>query len=261
MYTGFQRLDQRNWLGFHDGVSNLKSRERPSVILIDSRSLSSRDKWISNGTYLAFIRLSLDLESWENISLKEQEILIGREKLTGCPLIRVDKNGKGVKDSRCPVPGTSEIIDPGNEFFRDHSPYGIRSEDRILQYTHIGRVRPINRVPVSDRMSTRIYRQGFEFLVAAKSSPGFLSGLNFVSFQNTPDRLFKTITYKPKVLHNSHGSAPLPNFDHFMSVLAAGIFLVPPIVRGEPFPGSAIFFKNRPLNPYSSGPIRNQFQI
>jgi deferrochelatase/peroxidase EfeB len=245
IHTGFQRLDQRNWLGFHDGVSNLKSRERSSVILIDSRSLSSQDKWISSGTYLGFIKIALNLENWNDTSVKEQEIIIGRDKLTGCPLIRIDKNGKGVKDARCPVPGTSEIIDPGNEFFRDPPPYGIRNAHSILKYSHIGRARPIDRIPVSDPKSARIYRQGFEFLVAEKSPPGFVAGLNFVSFQNTPERLFRTLTYQPAPLGKPNSPVPLPNFDRFVSVLAAGVFLVPPIIQGEPFPGSLIFFKDK----------------
>jgi deferrochelatase/peroxidase EfeB len=37
LYQGFQRADKRNWLGFNDGVSNLKTHERPYVILINSR--------------------------------------------------------------------------------------------------------------------------------------------------------------------------------------------------------------------------------
>ena len=78
------------------------------------------------------MRIALDLQSWEDTSLTLQEITIGRDKLTGCPLIGVRKNNKTLKDSRCPVPGTSEIIDPGNEYFRDHPPYGIRNEDNVL---------------------------------------------------------------------------------------------------------------------------------
>ncbi len=103
LYTGSRRADHRNWLGFHDGVSNLKKSERPHVIPISSRFLSSQDKWTQNGTYLAFIRIIIDLERWIETSVEKQEILIGRDKLTGCPLIRVDINGKPVKDSRCPV--------------------------------------------------------------------------------------------------------------------------------------------------------------
>jgi len=244
LYTGFHRADHRNWLGFHDGVSNIKSYERPHVISINSRYLNSDDKWTFRGTYLGFMRIGLDIEKWEDTDITEQEILIGREKITGCPLIRVDKNGKPIKDPRCPVVGTSEIIDPGNERFREHPPYGIGSHDKILHYSHIGRAAPIDRIPIWDKKSLRIYRQGFEFLVPSRDDLGLLAGLNFVSFQNTPERLYRALTYQHAIAQSGLESTPMPNLDRFMSVFAAGIFFVPPKVQGEPFPGAQIFFNN-----------------
>ncbi len=250
LYTGFKRADQRNWLGFHDGLSNLKRHERPYVISIDSRYLSSQESWTLYGTYLAFIRIAFNLEKWEDTSVTEQQILIGRDKVTGCPLINVDNNGKPIKDARCPVPGTSEIIDPGNEQFREYSPYGIE-KDKILQYSHIRRVRPVDGVPLWDKKSSRIYRQGFEFLTTSSEDSGIVPGLNFVSFQNTPERLFRALTYQNTNNQKVIGSSPLPNLNRFNSVLAAGIFFVPPKVQGEPFPGARIFFSTRQLLNYS----------
>lgn len=247
LYTGFQRADHRNWLGFHDGVSNLKSSERPHVIFVNSQNLTPQDFWTMNGTYLAFIRIALSLEKWEDTATAEQEILIGRDKITGCPLIGVDKHGSPLKDKRCPVPGTSEIIDVGNEYFREHPPYGNTTKDKILQYSHIGRAGPIDKVPVRDKRSSRIYRQGFEFVESSNDHLGLVAGLNFVSFQNTPERLFKSLTYRHLAIQKDPSSASLPNLDRFMSVLAAGLFFVPPINQGELFPGAEIFFSDRDL--------------
>ena len=179
-YTGFQRPDKRNWLGFHDGVSNLKANERSLVISIDPKYLAPNDRWMAQGTYLAFLRIIIDLEKWETLSTSDQELLIGRHKLSGCPLVRVDTNGRPIKDSRCPVPGYSEVTDPGNEPFRDPPPYGTTAGNNILQQSHVGLTRPIDRVPVWDKKSFRIFRQGFEFLVASQDFPGFKAGLNFV---------------------------------------------------------------------------------
>lgn len=253
LYTGFQRADHRNWLGFHDGVSNLKSHERSQVISIGSRYLTPKDRWTLNGTYLAFMRIEFNFEKWEDTSLTEQEILVGRDKLTGCPLIGVDKNGKPVKDNRCPIPGTSEVIDHGNEYFREHPPYGIGTQDKTLKYSHIGRTRPIDQVPIWDKKSLRIYRQGFEYLSSSTEHPGLDVGLNFVSFQNTPERLYRALTYQHTGFQKNLMSTSPPNLDRFMSVLAAGVFFVPPKIQGEPFPGSGIFFndaelKNLPRN-------------
>jgi Dyp-type peroxidase family len=245
LYSGFQRADCRNWLGFHDGVSNIKSRERPQVISISPRYLRSQDSWTINGTYLAFMRIVTDLARWEDTSITEQEIIIGREKLTGCPLIRVNKNGKPIKDPRCPVPGTSEVIDRGNEYFREHPPY--ESENKILQYSHIGRARPKDGVPIWDKKSLRVFRQGFEFLTFSSDNSSLVPGLNFVSFQNTPERLFRALTYQHKIHQKGDEPKSLPNLNSFLSVLAAGIFFVPPKVQNEPFPGAGIFFNNSEL--------------
>lgn len=246
LYTGFQRADQRNWQGFHDGVSNLKSRERPYVITIDPRFLSSQDRWTVRGTYLAFMRIAIDLEMWENTNIREQEILIGRDKLSGCPLVKVDRNGNAVKDPRCPTPGTTEVTERGNEYFRDYPPYMTSTQDKILQHSHIRHTRPIDKVAIWDRKSSRIYRQGFEFLVATTDYPGFVAGLNFVSFQKSPERLFRTLTY-PRIGLPVPSSKPLPGLERFLSVLAAGIFFVPPKTKDEPYPGARIFFENNEL--------------
>ncbi len=49
LYFGFRHEDQRSWLGFHDGVSNLKPNERPYVIIINPKSVSNNDIWLVNG--------------------------------------------------------------------------------------------------------------------------------------------------------------------------------------------------------------------
>lgn len=241
-YSGFQRADKRNWFGFHDGVSNLKSRDRPHVISISPRSVNNRDRWTVNGSYLAFLRIALNLEKWEETAVPLQEMIVGRDKLTGCPLIRVDKNNKPRKDSRCPVPGTSEVIDPGNEYFRDHHSYGGMDQDRVLKMSHIARTRPVSQVHLNDKRPLRIFRQGFEFLVASGDPPGFMAGLNFVSFQNTPEKLYRVLSYRPLVDNKTILAMAIPSLEEFMSVVAGGIFFVPPFAQNELFPGAQIFF-------------------
>jgi Dyp-type peroxidase family len=247
LYSGFQRADHRNWLGFHDGVSNLKSHERFSVISIEPRNLKPDEQWTLFGTYLAFMRISINLEKWEDIEIPKQELLIGREKITGCPLTSVDKNGTPIKDHRCPVHGTYEVIERGNERFREHPKFETGNKETILQHSHIARTRPVDEVPIWDKNSLRIYRQGYEFLVPSINHPGFTAGLNFVSFQNTPDRLLRSLTYQQPSHPKSQGTSILPRLDQYMSVLAAGLFFVPPKVQYEPFPGSRIFFNEREL--------------
>ena len=200
IYTGFQRDDRRNWFGFLDGVSNIPDRDRYRVIAVNNTGLTKVDEWTAGGTYLSFLRIQLDMDTWNSLERTEQEMIIGRDKLTGCPLIGIDKNNKPVKDNRCPVRGTYEVIERGNEVFREHPSFDkqkylpSRLSDSALRYSHVARANPSdqNRKP---RIEERIFRQGYEFLEPLDHFPGFRVGLNFISYQNNPENLLRILRY------------------------------------------------------------------
>ncbi|HKQ21316.1 MAG TPA: hypothetical protein VJS91_04705 [Nitrososphaeraceae archaeon] len=249
-YTGFGRYDNRGWLGFHDGVSNMKSEERKNAISIDSSKLNTSDKWTINGTYMMFMRIAIDLGRWSELSVDDQEILVGRDKEKGYPLVGVDSNGKPVRDRRTTFVGATEVTDPGNESFRDHPAYGNQGtlpsgvSDDVLNYSHIGAMRSINNLPSWDKQSSRIFRQGFEFLEQIDTKPKLRVGLNFVSFQNTPKRIVNTLTSWTKY-QKSYSETPKNRylkFNEYLSVISAGLYFIPPVEEGAPFPGSSIFF-------------------
>ncbi|MGH4001356.1 MAG: hypothetical protein ACRDTJ_28295, partial [Pseudonocardiaceae bacterium] len=133
-YSGFQRDDQRSWIGFHDGVSNMESSERHGAIAIKP-SGTQEDAWTEGGTYLAFVRLAIDLASWHNLTREQQELLVGRDRLTGCALIAVGADGQPVAQPRCPVTGSSEVTDQGNDAF--HEPREV--DDPIINQSHVQR--------------------------------------------------------------------------------------------------------------------------
>ena len=87
VFSGSQRDDGRSWIDFHDGLSNLKPAERAEAIVIGAGSDEPRPAWTINGSYLAFIRLGINLELWRELNDSKQERLVGRDKLTGCPLV------------------------------------------------------------------------------------------------------------------------------------------------------------------------------
>ena len=93
VHGGFNREDKRSWIGFHDGISNMKADQRPAVIT----ATSEQPAWMKGGTYMAFFRLAIDLERWRRLPLKTQELLVGRDKLTGSPL---EPAGAGLPISR-----------------------------------------------------------------------------------------------------------------------------------------------------------------
>ena len=185
-YLGNQRDDRRSWIDFHDGLSNLRSEDRESVIAIGP---GTDERWAVGGTYLAFLRVAVDLAGWRRLTRADQELAVGRDKLTGCPIVGLDEDGAPRTDPGCPVAGTQIHETPNDAPFAEPPEVA----DPVVRASHVQRANHHIR-PASDFGSRRIFRQGYEFLEWAGGPPGFRAGLNFVSFQDTPSRLLKMLT-------------------------------------------------------------------
>ena len=253
-YTGFQRDDGRSWMGFHDEISNMKNaKERLQAIAIDRihNRLNPRDLWTEGGTYIAFLRIEVNLDNWRKIGQKNQEFIIGRDKVTGRPLIGVNKKGD-------PVTGTGPTASSVSFYdtrFHEHPNYfkevparsrpnmslDLDLSSTILSQSHVGRSRHLDDIDSSDPTSRRIFRQGFEFLEFAdgRNLKKFRLGLNFISFQNDPGRLFFILTHPDWMGNTNFGGIRNRRTNNLLSVLAAGVFFVPPVEL--PFAGSSIF--------------------
>ena len=255
-YTGFQRDDGRSWLGFHDELSNMKTdNEREAAIAINefNNNLKPKDFWTKYGTYLAFLRIEIDLGIWQKIERKHQEFIVGRDKLTGCPLVGVDKKGNPIIKEGCPT--KLGIDDADDAKVRDHPNFfkepdvsdkvkailDVNATFKFLNQSHIGRTRHIDAISSNEPASRRIFRQSFEFLEPIDSPmKPFRAGLNFVSFQNDPGRLFFILT-DPNWLGNTNFGGDQNNMqgmERFLTVLAAGVFFIP--AKEKPFPGASI---------------------
>jgi Dyp-type peroxidase family len=231
-FLGNQRDDHRSWIDFHDGLSNLRSADRESVIAIGP---GTDEPWAAGGTYLAFLRLAVDLPAWRRLDRARQELAVGRDKLTGCPIVGTGPDGPRT-DPGCPVAGT-QIHEGAND-----GPFAEPPEvdDPVVRASHVQRANHHIR-PASDSGSRRIFRQGYEFLEWAPGPPGFRAGLNFVSFQDTPARLLKMLTAGGWLGATNFGGDDdaTPALASLLSVYGAGVYFVPPVVEGEPFPGAA----------------------
>ena len=230
-YLGNQRNDHRSWIDFHDGLSNLRSEDRESVIAIGP---GTDEAWAAGGTYLAFLRLAVDLPGWRRLDRTAQELAVGRDKITGCPIVAAD-NGIPQPAPGCPVAGT-QIFQSANDGAFAEPP---EVADPVVRASHVQRANHHIR-PASDFGSRRIFRQGYEFLEWADGAPGFRAGLNFVSFQDTPARLLKMLTAGGWLGGANFGGDDdrHPELASLLSVFAAGVYFVPPVVEGEPFPGA-----------------------
>ena len=254
-YTGFQRDDGRSWLGFHDEVSNMKSsKERLDAIAIDTinNKLLPRDYWTRNGTYMVYLRLEIDLDMWNTIDRRNQELIIGRDKLRGSPIVGIDKNGNPVTNKALPsayeVHGFDRRFHEHPDYLRPPKlPKNVRplldtqASAEILNESHIGRARHIDNIDSEYRVSRRIFRQGFEFLDPIYNDPtkNLRVGQNFISFQNDPSRLFFILTHPDWMGNTNFGGSKNNKMKKLLSVLAAGVFFVPPMEK--PFPGISLF--------------------
>ena len=199
VFSGSQRDDGRSWIDFHDGLSNLSPSERAEAIVIRAGSDPPSAAWTINGSYLAFIRLGINLAIWRDLTDTKQERLVGRDKLTGCPLVSFgeDEDEPGSPAAGCPIPGA--LTAEGDIPFRDPPP--ITDPDTVAAETHMRRTNQRNvtpdgvHVPASDVTSFRIFRQGYPYLEPHSTEP-FRVGLNFVSFQNSPQRLIGMLAYR-----------------------------------------------------------------
>ena len=201
--------------------------------------------------YLAFLRIEINLDVWNNIERRNQEVIVGRDKLTGVPLVGVDKNGNPILRENCntayDVKGFKRDFHEHPDYFKPPISTRINSDIDLhassqLNQSHIGRTRHIDNIDSKYSDSRRIYRQGFEFFEPSYNFPKkpFRVGLNFISFQNDPSRLFFILTH-PDWMGKSNFGGP-PNQKEMLklfSVISAGIFFVPPI--HDIFPGAELF--------------------
>lgn len=234
-YLGFQRSDRRSWIDFHDGLSNMRSEEREAAIAIDGRR---GEEWCAGGTYLAFLRLAVDLSAWRKLGRRDQELMVGRDKLSGCPIASTTAAGEPVTDPGCPVADTQIWETPNDPLFAEPP----RTADPAVAQSHVQRAN--HHGEGGGPGGRRIFRQGYEFLEWKPGPPGFRAGLNFVSFQDTTERLIGMLTSEGWLGRVNFGGDPdrqPPGMGSLLSVYAAGVFLVPPRRDGEPFPGAGLF--------------------
>jgi len=233
VHGGFNREDRRSWIGFHDGISNMDVAERPAVITVTSREPA----WMEGGTYMAFLRMAVDLERWRRLPREHQELIIGRDKLTGSPL---EDRGPGAVPRAakgCPMFGDASFSS------RHIDPPSPPATAELLRVSHVHRTNPNRGVSADDN---RIFRQGYEFLEQLPDGRLRL-GVNFVSFQGRLAQLTNILTLDGWLGNVNFGGfpdqrheAPAPLI--FVELIAGGFYAVPPNgAAAELFPGSLIF--------------------
>lgn len=233
-FDGFARDDGRSWIGFHDGVSNIRPSQRLAAV-----ACQGDPDWNRGGTYLAFLRCKVDLAAWRRLPRSAQELLVGRDKLTGCALEgAIERDGKVLPRPYAGCPASAGASAEDRDKFRDPPETG----DAVVEASHIHRANQ-NRTEPTTHPGHRIYRQGYEYLTGVDRSGPDL-GLNFVSFPRDLEHLWQILGL-PGWLGgvNFGGRADRgtgePEPIDLLSLDAAGFYAVPP--RERPFPGARLF--------------------
>jgi Dyp-type peroxidase family len=240
-YGGFGRADGRGWLEFHDGVSNMDSGQRLAAI-----EALPDPPWMAGGTYMAFLRLAVDLAAWRALPRPEQELIVGRDKLTGSPLVGVrrDPSGRAVPVA---APSVTEASTDAERADRADPPQAL---DPLLEASHLHRANQ-NRASPFAPAGQRIFRQGYDFLESVESGAPRL-GLNFVSFQGDLASV-QHILHLPGWLGDVNFGGPSepgpgePGPLQLLTLQAGGFYAVP--ARAHPFPGADLFAGSGPEPP------------
>jgi deferrochelatase/peroxidase EfeB len=264
VFTGSQRDDERSWIDFHDGLSNLSHAERKKVIPIRKGDVPGPEAWTANGTYLAFIRLGIDLGTWRGEGRRYQQRFVGRDKINGCPDYWPPKAPfEGTPVVGCPLPHM--LITNKKNKFRDPTTAELLPDPNgVEQRAHMNRAHDRN--PGQDPHSSpgdlaasfsfRIFRQGYPFFepnpqvshprnqIDFEQQAHLRVGLNFVSFQNNPRRLIAMLTTASWLGGTNFGGygrldpGPRRRRLTLVRAYATGMFFVPP--PGKPFPGAQV---------------------
>jgi deferrochelatase/peroxidase EfeB len=192
----------RNLLGFKDGTINpTTGPEMDEFVWVGHEGPS----WITGGTYLIVRRIRISLDAWDRTSLRDQQQVIGRYKLSGAPL------GKT------------------NEFDSlDLTARGANGQPVIPVDSHVRLASP------QENWGQMLLRRNYAYAGAADSSSGlsrsagsdptFDAGVLFFCYQRNPRLAFIPIFRK---------LAANDSLSRFTTHTASAIAAIPPAAPGR----------------------------
>lgn len=203
--TSTEQETPRNLFGFKDGTANIKAEESAAE-LAEHLWIQPDDeggRWFAGGTYLCFRKIHMMMEVWDELSLAEQERIIGRDKLEGAP----KSGGKEFDD-----PDFAKAADDGTTLIDPRS--------------HLAVVHPVH------NQGRRMLRRGYNYSEGLTELGRLNAGLFFIAFVRNPKTNFIPILAR---MAND-------DLTEYLQHEASALFLIPPGVKdGETMVGEAMF--------------------
>jgi deferrochelatase/peroxidase EfeB len=195
--------------------------------------------WNQGGTYLAFLRLQIAITDWRQLSRGEQELIVGRDKLTGSPIGSTSVEGAQLQPHPIGAAPLTELT-----AWQDRDAFINPSDtaNAVLEASHINRANQ-NRGSGSTHAAHRIFRQGYEYLEDLAPDGPHL-GLNFMSFQNDLYHVQQILGLSGWLGDANFGGATGtdqrgPHAIGLIALRAGGFYAIPP--RETPFAGARLF--------------------
>ena len=202
--TSTTQATPRNLFGFKDGTANLHAEEPED--LSDHVWVQPTDDpaatWLAGGSYLVARRISMRIETWDRTSLREQEALIGRDRVEGAPLS-----------------GGTEFSEP------DFALQG-RSGPIMPMDSHVRLAHPAH------NNDTKLLRRGYNFTDGADALGRLDAGLFFIVFVREPLK-----RYAPMQTILSRDDALMEYLEH----TGSGLWAVPGGTKPGEYVGQALF--------------------
>ncbi|HZO37470.1 MAG TPA: iron uptake transporter deferrochelatase/peroxidase subunit [Solirubrobacteraceae bacterium] len=185
----------RNLQGFKDGTKNLKGDDDDAMRKHVIVGAGEPQRWMHGGSYMVTRRIRMLIEAWDRTTLDDQELTIGRRKLSGSPLT-----------------GTKE------HDALDFKARGADGKPAMPLNAHVRLAAPETNGGVA------ILRRGYSYTDGIDAASGQLdAGLFFIAFQRDPRQFIE--------LQRRLGATDALN--EYIRHTGSAVFAVPPgAVRG-----------------------------
>ena len=181
----------RNLLGFKDGSANPTGRLAGNLVWVDD---PAEPAWTRGGSYLVVRLIRMLLQSWDGVSLSEQQKIMGRSKDSGAPL-----GGNGEFDA------PNYKADPNGNVIPLDAHMRLANPD----------------TPQTDNQ--RLIRRSYNFDLGTDQNGNLKAGHIFIAYQQDVERQFATV--QQRLIDE-----PLAAF---VQPFGGGYFFTLPGVRGD----------------------------